>query len=44
MFKVWSDTISVAIGVVLPMDRHGVIQVDTGMHRSVPNGMYTGGD
>ena len=35
VFEVWSDT----IGVVLPTDRHGVIQVDTGRHWSVPNGM-----
>ena len=35
VFEVWSDTIGVAIGVVLPTDRHGVIQVDTGRHRSV---------
>ena len=39
VFEVWSDTIGVAIGVVLPTDRHGVIQVDTGRHWSVPNGM-----
>ena len=35
VFEVWSDTIGVDIGVVLPTNRHGVIQVDTGRHRSV---------